>query len=132
MNLVLAAVCSWGIAYLLVTLSVVSLRIRRPDLPRAFRSPFFPIPQIISSAGIILGIRYITPPGMNSRDVYLPFLAMLGVVAFYALIWSAFKMKANPFKPVAVEEILQKEFAKQQTAAAEPRGDGCSSSSSVG
>jgi amino acid transporter len=131
MNLVLAAVCSWGVAYLLVTLSVVSLRIRRPDIPRAFRSPFFPIPQIISSAGIILGIRYITPPGMNSRDVYLPFLAMLGMVAFYALIWSTFKMRANPFKPVAVEEILQKEFGNQQTAAAEPRGAGPSSPSSV-
>lgn len=65
--LILAAVCAWGVAYLLVTLSVVMLRIRRPDLPRAYRSPWFPLPQIISSVGIIIAIVNITPPGMDSR-----------------------------------------------------------------
>ena len=67
--LILAAVCAWGVAYLLVTLSVVMLRIRRPDLPRAYRSPWFPLPQIISSVGIIIAIVNITPPGMDSRQV---------------------------------------------------------------
>jgi amino acid transporter len=119
MNLVLAAVCSWGVAYLLVTLSVVSLRIRRPEIPRACRSPFFPIPQIISSAGIVLGIWYIAPPGMNSREIYIPFLGMLGIVAAYALIWSAFVLKVNPFKPVPVEDILEQEFKKNEMAVAE-------------
>jgi amino acid transporter len=119
MNLVLAAVCSWGVAYLLVTLSVVSLRIRRPDIPRAYRSPFFPIPQIISSVGIVLGIWYVTPPGMNSRDIYVPFLRMLGIIAVYALIWSVFVLKVNPFKPVPMEDILEEEFKKNQMAGAE-------------
>ncbi len=73
MPLILAAVCAWGVAYLLVTLSVVMLRIRRPDLPRAYRSPWFPLPQIISSVGIIIAIVNITPPGMDSRQVLVPF-----------------------------------------------------------
>jgi amino acid transporter len=119
MNLVLAAVCSWGIAYLLVTLSVVRLRVRRPDIPRAYRSPFFPIPQIVSSVGIVLGIWYITPPGLNSRDIYAPFLWMLGIVAAYALVWSIFVMKINPFKPVPVENILAEEFKEDGVAGAE-------------
>ncbi|GHK53529.1 hypothetical protein KPZU09_32650 [Klebsiella pneumoniae] len=46
---------------------MVMLRIRRPDLPRAYRSPWFPLPQIISSVGIIIAIVNITPPGMDSR-----------------------------------------------------------------
>jgi amino acid transporter len=119
MNLVLAAVCSWGVAYLLVTLSVVSLRIRRPDLPRAYRSPFFPVPQVISSVGIVLGIWYVAPPGMNPRDIYVPFLVMMAIVAAYALIWTVFVMRVNPFKPVPVEEILAEEFRKNELAEAE-------------
>jgi len=119
MNLVLAAVCSWGVAYLLVTLSVVSLRIRRPDLPRAYRSPFFPVPQIVSSAGIVLGIWYVTPPGMNPRDIYVPFLVMIGIIAVYALFWTIFVMRVNPFRPVPVEEILEEEFRKNEMAEAE-------------
>lgn len=119
MNLVLAAVCAWGVAYLLVTLSVVSLRIRRPDLPRAYRSPFFPIPQIISSVGILLALWYVTPPGMNPRNIYVPFGVMLGLVAAYALFWTVFVMKVNPFKTVPVEEILEEEFRRNEMTESE-------------
>ncbi|MDD9341064.1 MAG: APC family permease [Providencia heimbachae] len=111
--LVLAAVCSWGTAYLLVTISVVLLRIRRPDLHRAYRSPFFPIPQIISSVGIIVAIVYITPPGMDKSDVYVPFAIMLGLTASYALVWTVFVQKVNPFKPVDVELVLSNTFSKE-------------------
>lgn len=112
MPLVLAAVCSWGTAYLLVTLSVVVLRFRRPDFPRAYRSPWFPLPQIISSAGIVAAIWYITPPGMNSHDIYVPFGWMLGLTAAYALVWTLFVQKVNPFRPVPMEQILDEEFGR--------------------
>ncbi|MBG4792165.1 APC family permease [Pseudomonas aeruginosa] len=112
-HLVLAAVCAWGTAYLLVTLSVVLLRIRRPDLPRAYRSPLFPLPQLFSSAGILLGMFYITPPGMNPADIYLPFALMLGLAAAYALFWTLCVQRVNPFRPLAVEEVLEKEFAEE-------------------
>lgn len=112
MPLVLAAVCSWGVAYLLVNISVVIMRIRYPDFPRAYRSPFFPLPQIISSVGILIAIWYITPPGMNSRDIYLPFGVMFGATALYALVWTVFVQKVNPFAPVPVELALEQEFSK--------------------
>lgn len=101
MHLVLAAVCAWSFAYLLVTLSVVILRIRRPDLPRAYRSPWFPLPQIVSSIGILLGMWFITPPGMNPADIYVPFGVMLGVTATYALFWTLVVQKVNPSSPPA-------------------------------
>lgn len=116
LNLVLAAVCAWATAYLLVTLSVVILRIRRPDLPRAYRSPFFPLPQIVSSAGMLLGIWFITPPGMDRMDVYGPFAIMLGGTAAYALFWTLVVQRVNPFRPVPVEEVLAKEFQAATSA----------------
>ena len=106
--LILAAVCAWGVAYLLVTLSVVMLRIRRPDLPRAYRSPWFPLPQIISSVGIIIAIVNITPPGMDSRQVLVPFGIMLGMTAAYALFWTVCVQRVNPFKPLVVEEVVER------------------------
>ncbi|MEG0858361.1 MAG: APC family permease [Pseudomonas sp.] len=111
--LILAAVCAWGTAYLLVTLSVVILRIRRPDLPRAYKSPFFPLPQILSSVGILIGMWFIAPPGMERSEVYVPFSIMLGLTAVYALIWTLLVQKVNPFRPVPVEEILEKEFSHE-------------------
>lgn len=95
-----------------MTLSVVLLRIRRPDLPRAYRSPLFPLPQLFSSAGILLGMFYITPPDMNRR--HLPAVRlMLGLAAAYALFWTLCVQRVNPFRPLAVEEVLEKEFAEE-------------------
>lgn len=112
-HLILAAVCAWATAYLLVTLSVVALRIRRPDLPRAYKSPFFPLPQLVSTAGMLLGMWFITPPGMDPRDIYVPFALMLGSMAVYALFWTLVVQKVNPFRPVPVEELLEKEFDRE-------------------
>lgn len=109
--MVLAAVCAWGVSYLLVTLSVVLLRLRRPDLPRAYRSPFFPLPQVLSSAGILMAIVNITPPGMNPHAILVPFCTMLALTSCYALFWSLFVMRINPFKPEAVEVVLERAFS---------------------
>lgn len=109
-TLVLAAVCAWGVAYILVNISVVLLRIRRPDLPRPYRAPWFPLPQIVSTVGILLAIWYITPLGTSSAPVYKQFGIMFALVAVYAFVWTRFVRKVDPFKPVPVEQILQKEL----------------------
>lgn len=112
MPLVLAAVCSWGVAYLLVNLSILRLRIMRPDLPRAFKSPLFPLPQILASIGIFIAIWYITPPTMKPEDVYQPFGVMLALTAVYALVWTLLVKRLPGFTPVPVEQVLEQEFAQ--------------------
>jgi amino acid transporter len=112
MPLVLAAVCSWGVAYLLVNLSIVVLRIRRPDLHRAYRSPFFPLPQLFASIGIFIAIWYITPPSIKPEDVYRPFGTMLVLTAVYALIWTLVVRRVPGFTPVPVEQVLEQEFGR--------------------
>lgn len=110
--LVLAAVCSWGVAYLLVNVSIVVLRFKRPELSRPFRAPWFPLPQIVSSVGILIAIWYITPLGMDPRTIYLPFFSMLGFTALYALIWTRFVQRVPPFEAVPVETVLEKELGR--------------------
>jgi amino acid transporter len=110
MHLVLAAVCAWGSAYLLVNVSVVVLRLRRPDLHRPYKSPLFPLPQIVSSAGIVLAMWYIAPPGIEPRSIYRPFGIMLGLTAIYAIVWTVFVQRVHPFRRVPVEEVLAKEL----------------------
>lgn len=108
-NLVLAAVCAWGFAYILVTISVISLRLRRPDLPRPYRAPWFPLPQIVSIVGIATAMWFITPLGTSSTQVYVPFGIMLGLTALYALIWLKLVRRAPLFEPLRVEDVLRRE-----------------------
>ena len=105
-TLVLAAVCAWGVAYLLVTISVILLRIRRPELPRPYRSPLFPLPQIVSMTGIVIAIAYITPLGSSSAQVYKSFGIMLLLTASYSFVWLKFVRKVPLFTPLSVESVL--------------------------
>lgn len=98
----------------MVTISVILLRIHRPDLHLAYRSLFFLLLQIISSVRIILAIIYITPPGMNKSDVYIPFIIMLSLTASYTLILAVFMQKVNPFKPVPVEQVVSNTFTNEE------------------
>jgi amino acid transporter len=115
-TLVLAAVCAWGFAYILVNLSVISLRLRRPDLPRPYRTPLFPIPQIVATVGILVAIGYITPLGTSAAPVYRQFGIMLALTALYAFIWTRFVRRVRMFEPVPVEQILQKELGTSSPA----------------
>lgn len=107
-NLVLAAVCSWGVAYILVTLAVIGLRIRRPDLPRPYKASAYPLPQIVSLVGIFTALVYIAPIGTSRRDVYIPFGIMLAATSLYALVWTRFVRKAPLFEAEPVEAVLQR------------------------
>jgi amino acid transporter len=119
-NLVLAAVCAWGVAYVLVTLAVISLRLRRPDLPRPYKARWFPLPQIVSIVGIVVAIVYIAPVGTSSRAVFVPFGIMLGITAVYAFVWTRFVRRAPLFAPVPVEAALAAEFGTKRYSATSP------------
>jgi amino acid transporter len=116
-NLVLAAVCAWGVAYLLVTASVIALRRRRPDLKRPFRAPWFPLPQLLSMAGIVVALAYIAPAGTSRSAIYIPFGVMLVGTALYAFLWTRFVRCAPLFEPVPVEQVLRDQGLSHPEAA---------------
>jgi amino acid transporter len=108
-NLILAAVLAWIFSYLLVNISVMILRARRPDLPRPYKTPLYPLPQIVASAGLLVAGWYVTPPGLTRGDIYGPFFIMLGACAVYALIWTYGIQRSNPWKPVEPETLMAAE-----------------------
>jgi amino acid transporter len=107
--LILAAVCAWLFSYILVNISVIVLRSRRPDLDRPFRTPWFPVPQVLATVGMLITIWYIAPPGIARGDVFLRFFVMLGLVAVFA-VWQTLVMTKKPlFEPVEPEVLAREE-----------------------
>ncbi|MFA9432751.1 APC family permease [Egicoccus sp. AB-alg2] len=107
--LILAGVCAWLFAYILVNISVIRLRARRPDLPRPFRTPWFPVPQVLASLGMLVTIWYIAPPGISRGDVYLRFFGMLALTALFAVWQTVVKTKKPLFEPVEPEDFVREE-----------------------
>jgi amino acid transporter len=104
-NLILAAVMAWIFSYVLVNISVMILRSRRPDLERPYKTPLYPVPQILASVGMLIAAWYIAPPGLTRADIYRPFFIMLGACALYALIWTYGIQKKSPWTPVDPEDL---------------------------
>lgn len=109
--LILAAVCAWLFAYILVNVSVVVLRSRRPDIDRPFRTPGFPVPQVLASVGMLITMWYIAPPGIARGDVFIRFFGILALVALFALWQTLFMTKKPLFEPVEPEEFAREEGA---------------------
>jgi amino acid transporter len=108
--LILAAVCAWLFAYILVNISVMVLRSRRPDVARPFKSPFFPVPQVLATLGMLITIWYIAPPGIERSDVFIRFFGMLAIVAVFAVWQTMVKTKKPLFEPVEPEEFVREEL----------------------
>ncbi|MFQ5967354.1 MAG: APC family permease [Acidimicrobiia bacterium] len=108
-QLILAAVGAWIFSYVLINISIVALRARRPDIDRPYKTPLYPLPQILATIGLVIAFWYIAPPGLTRSDIYIPFGIMLGASAIYALIWTYFVQKQNPWKPEEPETFLAEE-----------------------
>ncbi|MDE3738012.1 APC family permease [Metapseudomonas resinovorans] len=98
-TLLIAASTSWLLAYIIAHVNVMVLRRRQPDLPRPYKSAFYPLPQIVG----ILGMGYIalnnSPSPEMTQTVYLLTGAVLGLVGLIALAWVKLVMKRKLFEP---------------------------------
>lgn len=84
------------VAFIVVAVGVIVLRVRRPDLPRGFRVPGYPVTPLLSIATciyILTGLHITT---------YLWFLGWVGVVLLFYFLWGRRHSKLN--NPVAEAE----------------------------
>lgn len=99
MDLVNTACTAWLISYIIVQVDLIILRKKYPNLHRPFKSPAYPLPQII---GILVCLYAIVTMG---KDIILSTAPYLIVFAAYSLIWVKFKMKQKCFEPVPMERL---------------------------
>ena len=74
--LLLAAAVAWLLAYIICHLDVIALRRRYPDLARPFKTPFYPLPQLVG----ILGMGYVALNNSPSPEMTQTVYSLTGVV----------------------------------------------------
>ena len=83
------------------------LRNKYPQFHRPYKSPLYPLPQLIG----ILSMGYLiinnSPSPEMTKDVYLNVGFLVGITAIYAGFWIRFKMKKKLFKAEQpIEKIM--------------------------
>jgi len=81
------------------------LRKRYPEYRRPFRTPFYPVLQILGIIGMIYLIFNNSPSPEMTKDVYLNAGLFVSIVAIYAVFWIKFKMKKKFFKGEPIEKV---------------------------
>ncbi|MEX3071478.1 APC family permease [Vibrio alginolyticus] len=97
--LVIAATTSWLLAYMVAHINVIVLRKRLPEHKRPYKTPFYPVPQVLG----IIGMGYVAlnnspSPEMTSL-VYTITGGILALVIAIGAVWVKFYMKRNLFEP---------------------------------
>jgi amino acid transporter len=105
--LIVGSAFSWLLAYVIVHIDLIVLRKKYPELPRPFKTPAFPIPQILGIVGTVYVMLNIFPDPEIKMQSYKYALYFLGGTALYAFLWCKFKMKRGMFKPEPYEEALK-------------------------
>lgn len=104
---IVASAFSWLLAYIIAHLDLIILRWKYKDMPRPWKTPGYPIPQILGILGTVYIMLNIYPdPGVKLR-IYKYAFCFLAGAAIYGLLWCLLKMKKGLFKPVPLEKALE-------------------------
>jgi amino acid transporter len=108
LELILAGVLGWGLAYLIIHVTQVVLRIREPRVRRPYRSPLFPLPQLIGVVLLVVAGFNIFPDPEIESAIYADFgWFLLASVVFSVIYNAATYGPAKMFRPIPVSEVYR-------------------------
>lgn len=87
LNLISVACVTWLISYIIAQIDVVVLRRRYPSARRPFKTPLYPLPQILGIASCAYLIIFIVPDMEQRLIVWSSAGVILGAIALFAVIW---------------------------------------------
>ena len=97
--LIIAATTSFLLAYSVAHINVMVLRKRMPNHPRPYRTPFFPVPQILGLIAMLFVALNNSPSPEMTQLVYSITGGILVVLSIIGALWVKFYMKRNLFEP---------------------------------
>lgn len=104
--LLIAATISYLLAYIVAHIDVMVLRRRMPNHPRPYRTPFYPIPQILGIVAMVYVIINSSPAPEMTVQIFQIFGGMLLFISVIAALWVKLYMKKGLFEADAIEQDL--------------------------
>jgi amino acid transporter len=104
--LLICAASAWLLTYIIAHINVIVLRKKYPDFKRPFKTPFYPLPQILGIAGMVYALIKNAPSPEIAERVNLIFFTLTGFTSLYAFLWVRFRLKKRLFETEPIDEVL--------------------------
>lgn len=105
LTLVISSATIWLFTYIIAHINVIVLRIKYPTYKRAYKSPFFPVLQVIGIVGMGYAIISNAPSSELALTVYINTAVFIGFSALYAFGWVKYKMKKGLFETEPINKV---------------------------
>ncbi len=103
LTLVISSATIWLFTYIVAHINVMVLRKKYPNFKRPYKSPFFPLLQIIGILGMGFAIIKNAPSPELTTKVYINTALFIGITATFAYCWVKYKMKKGLFECEPIE-----------------------------
>jgi amino acid transporter len=103
--LLLSSVTFFMVGYIVAHANVLLLRRKYPDHPRPFKTPLYPLPQIVGIIGMGYAIWDNSPSAEMSKKVYLNSAIIFLIISAYAFFWVKYKMKKGLWEAEPIEDL---------------------------
>lgn len=87
LNLISIACTTWLLSYIIAQVDVVVLRRRYPNAKRPFKTPLYPIPQIIGIASCVYLIVFIVPDMQQRLVIWGTAGVIIAAIALFGVVW---------------------------------------------
>jgi amino acid transporter len=105
-ELILAGVLGWGLAYILIHISQIVLRVKEPQARRPYRSPWWPVPQIVGIIILVVAALNVFPDPTIESNIYRNFGIFLAISVVFSLVYNAVTYGFGAmFRPVPLNEV---------------------------
>ncbi|MBK0418967.1 APC family permease [Leucobacter sp. CSA1] len=87
LNLISIACTTWLLSYIIAQIDVIVLRRRYPNAKRPFKTPLYPLPQIIGIASCAYLIAFIVPEMEQRLVVWGTAGIIIAAIALFGIVW---------------------------------------------
>ncbi len=78
--------CCYCLSYIIAHVDVIVLRMRYPKVHRPFKSPLFPIPQILSMGAMVFMIYSVHPDWSITTAVWMRATIIMAAIVAFAIV----------------------------------------------
>lgn len=112
---ILAGAFAWFISYIISQLNVIVLRAKYPNVPRPFKTPLYPLPQIVGIVSMVYMMINIFPDPVLKTAIWTHAGIFLVIAAVLSALWVGAVQRQPLFKPVPLEQVLEETKAESAT-----------------
>ena len=107
----LTLTCSlfWMLSYITSHVNVIMLRRKMKKVTRNFKTPLFPLLQIVGIALQVYMMFNISTDPVQRRNIYILCFVLFAALFIYAFIWVKYRLKLPLLKGIGVHQVMMME-----------------------